>query len=79
MFDANKLLVPIKADQLFGEDLSFSREIDAIVDARRFDDPSLELGEWVTEIKVANWPLVIEHCAQLIAHRSKDLRLAVVR
>lgn len=77
MFDAKKLLEPIKGDQIFGEDLSFSREIDAIVDARRFEDPSLDQGEWVTEIKSANWPFVIENCSDLIAHRSKDLRLAV--
>jgi type VI secretion system protein ImpA len=77
MFEAKKLLVPIKGDQAFGEDLSFSHEIDAIVDARRFEDPSLDQGEWVTEIKTANWSFVIEKCADLIAHRSKDLRLAV--
>ncbi|MES2049062.1 MAG: type VI secretion system protein TssA [Pseudomonadota bacterium] len=77
MFDAKKLLVPISGAQLFGEDLSFSREIDAIVDARRFDDPSLDQGEWVTEIKTANWPFVIEQCTDLIAYKSKDLRLAV--
>ena len=77
MFDSKKLLKPISVDEIFGEDLSFSREIDAIVDARRFDDPSLDQGEWVTEIKTADWPFVIEHCSDLIAHRSKDLRLAV--
>ena len=77
MFDSKKLLKPISDDEIFGEDLSFSREIDAIVDARRFEDPSLDQGEWVTEIKTANWPFVIENCADLIAHRSKDLRLAV--
>jgi type VI secretion system protein ImpA len=77
MFDAKKLLMPITGDKIVGEDLSFSREIDAIVDARRFDDPSLDQGEWVTEIKTANWSFVIENCSDLIAHRSKDLRLAV--
>lgn len=77
MFDSKKLLKPISVDEIFGEDLSFSREIDVIVDARRFDDPSLDQGEWVTEIKAANWPFVIENCADLITHRSKDLRLAV--
>ena len=59
MFDSKKLLKPISVDEIFGEDLSFSREIDAIVDARRFDDPSLDQGEWVTEIKTADWPFVI--------------------
>ena len=77
MFDSKKLLKPISSDEIFGEDLSFSREIDAIVDARRFEDPSLDQGEWVTEIKTANWPFVIENCVDLIEHKSKDLRLAV--
>ncbi|MBC7405468.1 MAG: type VI secretion system protein TssA [Cytophaga sp.] len=77
MFDVKKLMEPINGPQIFGEDLSFSREIDAIVDARRFDDPSLDQGEWVTEIKTANWPFVVENCSMLIADKSKDLRLAV--
>ena len=77
MFDAKKLLLPIHGEQIFGEDLSFSREIDTIVEARRFEDPSLDQGEWITEIKTANWPLVIEKCTDLVANKSKDLRLAV--
>ena len=77
MFDSKKLLEPISGEEICGEDLSFSRDIDAIVDARRFDDPTLDQGEWVTDIKTANWPFVVEHCSDLIAHRSKDLRLAV--
>ncbi len=76
-FDVNKLLAPIGAPQGCGEDLSFSRELDAIVEARRFEDSSLDQGEWVTEVKTADWPFVIKHCASLIETRSKDLRLAV--
>jgi type VI secretion system protein ImpA len=77
MFDVNKVLDPISENHPCGEDLSFSREIDAIVEARRYDDPSLEQGEWVTELKSANWPFVVEQASALIATRSKDLRLAV--
>ncbi|MFZ6747808.1 type VI secretion system protein TssA [Undibacterium sp. Ren11W] len=77
MFDLNKVLDPIAESDPCGEDLSFSREIDAIVEARRYDDPSLEQGEWVTELKSANWPFVVEQCSSLIATKSKDLRLAV--
>ncbi|MDO8652949.1 MAG: type VI secretion system protein TssA [Undibacterium sp.] len=77
MFEVKNLLEPISDQQLCGDDLSFSREIDAIVEARRFDDPSLDQGEWVTEMKSANWPFVIEQCSSLIASKSKDLRLAV--
>lgn len=77
MFEVNKVLDAIDERNPCGEDLSFSREIDAIVEARRYDDPSLEQGEWVTELKSANWPFVVEQCSSLIATKSKDLRLAV--
>lgn len=77
MFDLNKLLQPVSGPTGCGEDLSFSRELDAIVEARRFDDSSLDQGEWVTEVKTADWPFVVRNCASLIGDRSKDLRLAV--
>jgi type VI secretion system protein ImpA len=77
MYEVEKLLAPISGTQEFGEDISFSRELDAIVEARRFEDSSLDQGEWITEIKTANWPLVMDYCATLIETRSKDLRLAV--
>ncbi|CAN5782256.1 type VI secretion system protein TssA [soil metagenome] len=77
MMDLAKLLAPIAGSNVCGEDLSFSREIDTIVEARRYDDQSLDQGEWVTEMKLANWPFVIDQCSVLIASKSKDLRLAV--
>jgi type VI secretion system protein ImpA len=72
-----ELLNPISSEHVCGEDISFSREIDAISEARRFDDASLDQGEWVTDIKAANWTLVIELCTSLLKSKSKDLRLAV--
>jgi type VI secretion system protein ImpA len=77
MLDLERLLVPVSADRPCGEDLAFSSEIDAIVRARQADDPSLEQGAWVTELKEADWKLVARQCAQLIEKRSKDLQLAV--
>ena len=73
----NELMNPISSTQACGEDISFSREIDAISESRRFDDATLDQGAWVTDIKVANWPLVIELCTSLLISKSKDLRLAV--
>ncbi len=55
--------------------MSFSAEFDAIQEARRSDDPSLEQGEWVTSIKEADWKLAAETCAALLSERTKDLRL----
>ena len=77
MFTAAALLEPISADQPAGIDLAFSADLDAIARARQFDDPSLAQGEWVTELKEADWGFVVDRCARLLAEQSKDLRLAV--
>ncbi|MYM66370.1 type VI secretion system protein TssA [Pseudoduganella sp. FT55W] len=77
MFSTDQLLQPVSAEQRCGEDLSFSTEVDAIAQARQYDDPTLDQGEWETALKEADWQFVAARCAQLIATRSKDLRLAV--
>lgn len=77
MFSAEQLLTPISADQPSGTDLAFSPELDAITLARKFDDPSLDQGEWVTDLKEADWDFVVKKCASLLETKSKDLRLAV--
>lgn len=75
-FDLGSLLEPISADAPSGEDMSFSIEFDAIQEARREDDPSLDQGEWVTDIKDADWSEVMRACAALLQTQTKDLRLA---
>jgi type VI secretion system protein ImpA len=75
--DLEALLAPIGGAEPCGDDLAFSSEVDAIVRARQADDPSLEQGAWVTELKEADWKFVARQCAQLIEKRSKDLQLAV--
>jgi type VI secretion system protein ImpA len=77
MFTAEQLLTPISTAQPSGEDLSFSSELDAIALARRFDDPTLDQGEWVTQLKEADWDFVERRCAELLEKKCKDLRLAV--
>jgi type VI secretion system protein ImpA len=77
MLNLDSLLAPVSADQPCGDDLAFSSAIDAIVRARQADDPSLEQGAWVTDLKEADWKFVARQCAQLIETRSKDLQLAV--
>ncbi|MDR2925059.1 MAG: type VI secretion system protein TssA [Azoarcus sp.] len=59
-----------------GSDLIFSQEFDAIREARRFDDPSLAQGEWVTPIKDAQWDKAILICQDILINKSKDLRVA---
>ena len=77
MYSAQELLQPISDAQPAGADLSFSPDLDAIAQARKFDDPSLDQGEWVTDLKEADWPYVVARCAALLQEKSKDLRLAV--
>jgi type VI secretion system protein ImpA len=71
------LLTPIAGPHPSGEDLSFSVEFDQITELRREDDPTLDQGEWVTQLKVADWPGVSALCERLLRERSKDLRLAM--
>ena len=50
------LLTPLAAHAPCGDDLSFSSEFDTINEMRRADDATLNQGEWVTSLKVADWP-----------------------
>lgn len=59
-----------------GDDLIFSADFDEIQEARRFDDPSLAQGEWITEVKEADWERVVRVCEHVLATQSKDLRVA---
>jgi len=77
MLSIAQLLVPVSVQEACGVDLSFSAEVDDIVQARTHDDPSLAQGEWVAALKEADWDFVAARCAALIESRSKDLRLAV--
>jgi type VI secretion system protein ImpA len=76
MFNVAQLLQAVSAERRCGEDLSFSSEVDSIAQARLYDDPTLDQGEWATALKEADWPFVASRCAEMIATRSKDLRLA---
>jgi type VI secretion system protein ImpA len=77
MLNLEALLAPVSAARPCGEDLAFSAEVDAVARARQADDPSIEQGAWVTDLKEADWKFVARQCAQLIEKRSKDLQLAV--
>lgn len=71
------LLKPISGASPCGDDMSFSTEFDQIAESRREDDPTLNQGEWVTALKVADWPGVVHACQQLLSERTKDLRLTM--
>ena len=72
------LIAPIEGSRHgVGEDLIFDPRINAIVAARQEDDPLLAQGNWVTELKVADWDFVKNQCADLLSHTSKDMKLAL--
>lgn len=72
------LIAPIAdSHQGVGEDLTFDLRIDAIVAARQEDDPLLAQGNWVTELKVADWDFVKTQCTELLTNTSKDMKLAL--
>jgi type VI secretion-associated protein, ImpA family len=72
-----ELLAPISPDRPCGEDVSFNDVYDRVREARRADDPSLRQGEWQTELKVADWRLVIRLATEVLTKQSKDLQMAV--
>lgn len=76
MLDLDALLAPVDDASPTGQDLSFSIEFDRIQESRRADDPTLDQGEWQTDIKYADWSTVLRDCDQLLRSRTKDLRLA---
>jgi len=76
MLELEDLLAPVTDARPTGDDLSFSTEFDAIQEARRADDPTLEQGEWITDIKYADWAAAERMCRELLQARTKDLRLA---
>lgn len=76
MSDFTALLQPLSGDTPTGPDLSFSPDFDRIQEMRRADDPTLAQGEWVTELKLADWPGVAAACEDLLQHKTKDLRIA---
>jgi type VI secretion system protein ImpA len=72
------ILAPIAGENPSGIDLRYDNKLliyDKIKEARRKDD-ELEQGDWRTERKTANYPLVIKLAQDTLATVSKDLQLA---
>ncbi|MEN6670389.1 type VI secretion system protein TssA [Psychrobacter sp. B38] len=78
MTNIDTLIAPIEdSHHGVGEDLLFDPRVDAIVAARQEDDPLLAQGNWVTELKIADWDFVKDQCADLLSRTSKDMKLAL--
>ena len=71
----DNLLNPIPGENPSGEDLRYTPIYDQIKEARREEEES-EQGEWKTEIKKADYPLVVKLASEALASKSKDLQIA---
>ena len=71
----DNLLNPIPGENPSGADLRYAPIYDQIKEARREEEES-EQGEWVHEVKKADYPLVLKLTTEAIATQSKDLQLA---
>jgi type VI secretion system protein ImpA len=75
ILDVEALLAPIAGETPAGKDVRYDGTHDAIKQARRADDV-LAQGEWVREIKTADWAAVMEIATETLATKSKDLQVA---
>ncbi|WP_343682099.1 type VI secretion system protein TssA [Acinetobacter baylyi] len=71
----SELLQPITEQSPCGEDYSFSNEFHLIKKARTQDDVLLDQGDWVTELKQADWETVTSTSSNLLKTKTKDIRL----
>lgn len=72
----DSILQAIRPDAPAGDDLSFSVEFDSIAEARREEDATLDQGDWVRDVKEADWAKVVSLSEALLKDKSKDLRVA---
>jgi type VI secretion system protein ImpA len=69
------MLQPISEENPSGENMRYSGIYDEIAEARRADDDAAQ-GEWVTELKVADWRKVIDLAVPTLEKDTKDLQIA---
>src|SRR5688572_7095305 len=73
--DLDLILLPIPGDNPAGESLRYSGIYDEMREARRADE-NLAQGEWQTELKVADFPKVLNLGIDALTTKSKDLQIA---
>src|SRR5437868_13408187 len=73
VIDLKALFKPIPGENPSGENLRYSGLYDEIAEARRADD-NLNQGAWQTELKTADYSLVIDLTVPELINISKDLK-----
>jgi type VI secretion system protein ImpA len=74
--DLEHLLQPISDETPSGQDVRYSGIYDEIREARRADDDIMAQGEWQTNLKVADYPKVLNIGLDTLLTKSKDLQIA---
>ncbi len=74
VFNLDALFAPIAGEHPSGENLQYSGLHDEIREARRADD-DVPQGDWVHELKVADWEKVAELAGESLASKTKDLQI----
>lgn len=76
VMDLDVILQPISEESPSGESLRYSGIYDEIAEARRADE-NLNQGEWVTDLKLADYGRVIDLALPALSTQTKDLQLGV--
>lgn len=71
-----ELLAPI-GEQGVGESVRHNGVYLTIKEARKSDDPTLPMGVWTHDLKVADWERVKETALQALTRKTKDLQLGI--
>ncbi len=75
VIDLDAILQPISDEAPAGENLRYSGLYDEIMEARRADDP-IALGDWLANLKTADYRKVVELGVGALTERTKDLQVA---
>jgi type VI secretion system protein ImpA len=75
VIDLEAIMQPVSEDKPSGENLQYSGLYDEIREARRADK-DLAQGQWQIELKVANFPQVINLAVSALEKQTKDLQIA---
>ena len=70
------LLDPIGGKDPCGENVRYTDIYDNIREARREEDSTLSQGVWQSDIKRADWEMVVRLCVDTLMSKSKDLQVA---
>lgn len=76
VIDLDALAQPIAGENPSGENQRYSGLYDEIAEARRADD-AVALGDWQTDLKVADYRRVIELAVPALTNSTKDLQIGV--